>query len=129
MEVCPEHNTEKGTSRLVYACQGLDRGVGARLQGARENIQGPSASAERSERGAAGGQASTAGSRPGGAPTVLPAEPLTGVRRGAPTQPFKGARGRTGPGRLSTSAGLTRTPLSPRFWKTPLRLLPVWPES
>lgn len=76
------------------------------LQCAREeDIQGPLALAEEGERGAAGGQASTAGSRPEGSPTVLPAEPLTGVRRSVPTQPFKGARGRTGRSRLSTVRG------------------------
>lgn len=76
------------------------------LQCAREqDIQGPLALAERGDGGEAGGQASRAGSWPGGSPTVLPAEPLTEVRRSAPTQPFRGAKGRTGRGRLSTVRG------------------------
>lgn len=72
--------------------------MAVRPQGARENIQGPSASAERSERRAAGGQASTAGPRPGGAPTVLPAEPLTGVRRSAPNPAFQRSQRKDGSG-------------------------------
>lgn len=50
-------------------------------------------------------------------------------RRARPNADFKGIGGRTGAAAgPRRSAGLTGTTLSPWFWKTPLRHLPIGPE-